>query len=112
MAFRFVFLGNYIFISDQNVITEGIRNRICIFFIPLGIQTLHFWCGQKPGKHAKPRKIREFEKLSKFHWNSGKLEFLWIKTWKTRGKSKICDINVNKNVFQQTFLSRVTQGKV
>ena len=35
-AFCFVFLGNYIFISDQNVITEGIRNRICIFFLPLG----------------------------------------------------------------------------
>ena len=32
LAFCFVFLGNYIFISDQNVITEGIRNRICIFF--------------------------------------------------------------------------------
>ena len=34
------------------------------------------------------------------------------KTWKTQGKCKICDINVNKNVFQQTFLSRVTQRKV
>ena len=29
----------------------------------------------------------------------------------TRGKCKICDINVNKNVFQQTFASRVTQRK-
>ena len=34
------------------------------------------------------------------------------KTWKTRANCKICDINANKNVFQQTFLSRVSQGKV
>ena len=53
----------------------------------------------------------EFEKLSRSQGNSGKLEFLWIKTWKTRGKCKICDINVNKNVFQQTFLSPVIREK-
>ena len=43
--------------------------------------------------------------------NSGKLGFLWIKTWKTQRKCKICDINVNKNLFQQTFLSELLRKK-
>ena len=79
------------------------------FFHPLGNPDVAFLVWPKPGKHRKLRKVREFEKNVKI---SGKLEFLWIKTWKTWGKCKICDINVNKIVFQQTFLSRVTQRKV
>ena len=42
--------------------------------------------GNKPGKHRKPGKLREFEKLSKSH---GKLREILIfveKTWKTQGK--------------------------
>ena len=31
---------------------------------------------------------------------------------KTQGKCKICHITVHENVFQGTFLSRVSQGKV
>ena len=34
------------------------------------------------------------------------------KTWKTQGKCKICHIIVNENVFQGTFLFRVSLGKV
>ena len=66
----------------------------------------------KPGKHGKPGKLREFEKLSK---SQGKLREIFIfcgKTWKTQGKCKICHIIVNKNVFQLNFLSCVSQGKV
>ena len=38
--------------------------------------------GHKPGKHGKPGKLRDFEKLSK---TQGNLNFC-IKTWKTQGK--------------------------
>ena len=56
--------------------------------------------GHKPREHGKPEKLGGFEKLSKPH---GKLREILIfcgKTWKTQGKCKICDINVNENVFQ------------
>ena len=35
-----------------------------------------FQGGHKPGKHGKPGKLREFEKLSKCQGNSGKFELL------------------------------------
>ena len=38
--------------------------------------------GHKPGKHGKPEKLREFEKLSK---SQGNFNFC-RKTWKTQGK--------------------------
>ena len=61
--------------------------------------------GHKPGKHGKPGKLREFEKLSK---SQGKLRKIWTfveKTWKTQGKWKICDMIANKNAFHRIFLS-------
>ena len=64
--------------------------------------------GHKPGKHGKPGKLREFEKLLK----SQGIFYFCRKTWKTQGKCKICHIIVNKNVFQGASLSRVSQGKV
>ena len=70
--------------------------------------------GHKPGKHGKPGKLREFEKLlksqGKLRENSGKSIIFAEKPGK--GKCKICHIIVNENVFQGTFLSRVSQGKV
>ena len=56
--------------------------------------------GHKPGKHGKPGKLRESEKLSKFQ---GKLREILIfieKTWKTQGKCRICGIIADENVFQ------------
>ena len=68
--------------------------------------------GHRPGKHGKPGKLREFEKLSK---SQGKLRETWIfveKTWKTQGKCGICGIIANENVFQRIILSGIAQGKV
>ena len=67
--------------------------------------------GYKPGKHGKPGKLREFEKLSKFQGKLREILYFCGKTWKTEGKCKICDIILNENVFQRTFLFRVSQGK-
>ena len=78
------------------------------FFHPLGNPDVAFLVWPKPGKHGKPRKIRKFEKLS----NLREIRIFVDKNMETWGKCKICDINVNKIAFQQTFLSRVTQGKV
>ena len=41
VAFCFVFLGNYMFISDQNVIAENSINRNCIFSSPWESKQLH-----------------------------------------------------------------------
>ena len=69
----------------------------------------YFQGGHKPGRHGK---LREFEKFVQISGKTqGNLLFLQ-KTWKTQGKCKICNIIVNENVFQGTFLSRVSQGKV
>ena len=68
--------------------------------------------GHKPGKHGKPGKLREFEKLPK---SQGKLrEYFYFcgKTWKTQEKYQTCHIIVNENIVQQTFLSSVSQEKV
>ena len=80
------------------------------------LREILYFCGKpawqgahKPGKHGKPGKLREFEKFQ------GKLrEILYFcgKTWKPQGKCKTFDIILNENVFQRTFLSRVSQGKV
>ena len=40
--------------------------------------------GHKPGKHGKPGKLREFEKLSKSHGKRREFEFFVGKTWKTQ----------------------------
>ena len=51
-----------------------------------GIVTEMVQGGHKPGKHGKPRKLREFEQLSK---SLGKLREILLfaeKTWKTQGK--------------------------
>ena len=68
--------------------------------------------GHKPGKHGKPGKLREFEKLLKSQGKLREIYYFCRKTWKTQGKCKMCHIIVNENVFQETFLSRVSQGKV
>ena len=53
---------------------------------------LIFQGGRKPGKHGKPRKVREFGKLSKSQGNlreiSGKFEFLWEKPGKLKENEK------------------------
>ena len=51
-----------------------------------GILFLSSLGGHKPGKHAKPGKLKAFEKLSE---SQGKLREIWIfveKTWKTQEK--------------------------
>ena len=65
----------------------------------------------REGGH-KPGKLREFEKLLKSQRKLREIFYFCRKTWKTQGKCKICHIIVNKNVFQGTFLSLVSQGKV
>ena len=60
----------------------------------------------------KPGKLREFEKLSKFQGKLREILYFRRKTWKTQGKCETCDIILNENVFQRTFFSRVSQGKV
>ena len=60
----------------------------------------------------KPGKLREFEKLLKSQGKLREIFYFCRKSWKTQGKYKICHIIVNENVFQGTFLSRVSQGKV
>ena len=54
--------------------------------------------GHKPGKHGKPGKLREFEKLSKSQGKLREIFYFCGKTWKTQGKCKICDIVVNGSV--------------
>ena len=62
-----------------------------------------------PWKTWKTQGIKKIVKISgKFQ---GNFNFCG-KTLKTQGKCKICDIIVNENVFQQTFLSHVSQGKI
>ena len=54
--------------------------------------------GHKPGKHRKPGKLREFEKLSK---SQGKLREILIfveKPGKLR-ENEVCDIIATENVF-------------
>ena len=65
-----------------------------------------YQCGHKPGK------LEEFEKMLKSQGKLREIFYLCRKTWKTQGKCKICHIIVNENVFQGTFLSLVSQGKV
>ena len=83
------------------------------FFYPLGNPDVVFlvWHGHKPAKHGNLERSGNFEKLSKFKWKLREIRIFVEKNMENSGKCKICDINVNKNVFQQTFLSRVTQGK-
>ena len=64
--------------------------------------------GHEPGKHGKPGRLREFEKLSKSQGNLN----LCRKTWKTQGKWKVCNIIATENVFHRIFLSWVAQGKI
>ena len=42
--------------------------------------------GHKPGKHGKPGKLKEFEKLSKSQGRLGEFGIFVEKTWKTQGK--------------------------
>ena len=111
MAFCFVFLGNYIFISDQNVITEGIRNRICIFSSLWESERCIFNVATNLENMENLEKSENLKNCQNLRETQGNLNFCG-KNMETQGKCKICDINVNKNVFQQTFLSRVAQGKV
>ena len=57
--------------------------------------------GHKPGKHGKPGKLKEFEKLSK---SQGNLNFC-RKNLENSGKMKLYDMIANKNAFHRIFLS-------
>ena len=60
--------------------------------------------GHKPGKHGKPGKLREVEKLSKSGKTQGNLNFC-RKNLENSGKMKLCDMIANKNAFHRIFLS-------
>ena len=65
--------------------------------------------GHKPGKLGK---LRELEKLLKSQGKLREIFYFCRKTCnKTQGKCEVCHIIINKNVFQGTFLCRVSQGK-
>ena len=63
--------------------------------------------GHKPGKHGKPGRLREFEKLLKSQGKLREIFYFYRKTWKTQGKCKIRLIIVNENVSRGTFLTLV-----
>ena len=54
------------------------------------VQRYKFLClhqgGHKPGKHGKPGKLREFEKLSNFQRKLREILYFYGKSWKTQGK--------------------------
>ena len=59
----------------------------------LGLSCLYCFVGRgghKPGKHGKPGKLREFEKLLKSQGKLREIYYFCRKTWKTQGKCKIC----------------------
>ena len=71
--------------------------------------------GHKPGKHGKPRKRREFEKLSKSQGKLREILYFVEKPGKLRENVKYVtqsSMEVYENVFHRSFLSRVSQGKV
>ena len=47
-----------------------------------------FQGGNKSGKHRKPEKLREFEKLSKSEGKLREIFYFCGKTWKTQGNVK------------------------
>ena len=110
MAF-FVFLGNYIFISDQNVITQSNRNRTCIFSSSSESRRCIFSVATNLENMENLEVSGNLKNCRNLKETQGHLIFFVEKTWKTQGKCKICYLNVNKNVFQHTFLSQFTQKK-
>ena len=48
---------------------KALEIEFAFVFHPFGNPDLAFLVCPKPGKHGKPRKIREFEKLSKSQGN-------------------------------------------
>ena len=87
---------------------KALEIEFAFFFIPLGIQTLHFLCDQNLENTENLEKSGNLKNCQ----NLREIRIFVDKNMENLGKCKICDINVNKIVFQQTFLSRVTQGKI
>ena len=79
------------------------------FFVPLENPDIAFLVWLENIENLE--KLGNLQSCQNLRETQGNLNSCRKKNGKRR-KYKICDINVNKNVFQQTLLSRVTQGKV
>ena len=71
----FVFLGSYIFISDQNAITEGIRNRILIFSSPWGSRHCIFNVATNLENMENLEKSGNLKNCQNFRETQGNLNF-------------------------------------
>ena len=69
-----------------------------------------FQSGHKLGKHGKPGKHGEYEKLSKSQGILWEI-FIFVGIPGKLKKLQVCEIVADENVLQQTFLSCVSQGK-